>query len=90
MGDALNILYIINREFFEAAYLKLNPKNSMYISRNDGQFDNRLNHQRDTIINTNTLLLLGRHLYTPEEISRLQQMSKNIKITYKVWYYHTL
>ena len=74
-GDTLNILYIINKEFFEASYLKMNPRNSMYISRNDGQFDNRMNHQRDTIINTNTLVLLGRKNYTEEEKKRLIQLS---------------
>ena len=74
-GDTLNILYIINEEFFEAAFLKMNPRNSMYISRNDGQFDNRMNHQRDTIINTNTLVLLGRNNYTEEERKRLIQIS---------------
>lgn len=74
--DTLNILYIINEEFFEASYYTLNPRNSMYISRNDGMFDNRLNHQRDVIINTNTFVSLGRHLYNPEELANLQKMAK--------------
>ena len=49
----------------------------MYISRNDGSFDNRLNHQRDVIINTNTFVSLGRKLYTADELVQLQKMSKN-------------
>ena len=56
MGDTLNIWYIINQEFFMAANRVFNPRNSMYISRNDGLFDNRLNHQRDVIINSNTFV----------------------------------
>ncbi len=76
-GDTLNIWYIINDEFYRAANRVFNPAKSMYISRNDGSFDNRLNHQRDVIINTNTFVSLGRKLYTPDELVQLQKMSKN-------------
>ena len=77
LGDTLNIWYIINDEFYRAANRVFNPAKSMYISRNDGSFDNRLNHQRDGIINTNTFVSLGRKLYTPDELVQLQKMSKN-------------
>ena len=79
MGDTLNIWYIINQEFFMAANRVFNPRNSMYISRNDGLFDNRLNHQRDVIINSNTFVSLGRHLYTREQIAQLEKLSRGIK-----------
>lgn len=41
----------------------------MYISRNDGKFNNQVNHQKDTIINGNTLLHLGDNIYTDQDMS---------------------
>lgn len=73
-GDVLNILYIINKEFFERAYAIFNPRNSMYISRNDGRFNNSVNHQKDTIINSNTLIRMGRKYYTSEELQAIQKI----------------
>ena len=66
----LNILYIINKEFFENANLIFNPRNNMHISKNDGRFDNATSHQRDTIINMCTFLRLGNKYQTPEELQR--------------------
>ena len=43
----------------------------MYVSRNDGKFNGQVNHQRDTIINGNTLLHLGDNVYTNEEFERV-------------------
>ena len=73
-GDVLNILLIINKAFYERAYQIFNPRNAMYISRNDGKFNNAVNHQRDTIINTNTLLRMGRNMYTNEMLNRLNRI----------------
>lgn len=70
----LNILLIINKAFYERAYQIFNPRNAMYISRNDGKFNNAVNHQRDTIINTNTLLRMGRNMYTNEMLNRLNRI----------------
>lgn len=72
-GDTLNILLIINKEFQEAAEHVFNPRNSMYISKNDGMFNNSYNHKRDTIINMNTLVQLSRSYYTPEQLSRIKE-----------------
>lgn len=66
-GDVLNLLYIINQDFFEAAYRVFNPRNNLYISHNDGMFNSLVNQQRDTLINANTMVELGRQYYTPEE-----------------------
>ena len=74
LGDVLNILLIINKAFYERAYQIFNPRNAMYISRNDGKFNNAVNHQRDTIINTNTLLRMGRNMYTNEMLNRLNRI----------------
>ena len=72
-GDTLNILLIINKEFQVAAENVFNPRNSMYISKNDGMFNNSYNHKRDTIINMNTLAQLSRSYYSEEQIARIRQ-----------------
>ena len=74
MGDTLNILLIINKEFQRAAENVFNPRDSMYISKNDGMFNNSYNHKRDTIINANTLVQLSRGNYTPEQIAAIKRV----------------
>lgn len=66
-GDVLNILFIINDAFFQRAYEVFNPRNAMYISRNDGMVNKGVLVQRDTLINANTLINLTRNMHTPEE-----------------------
>lgn len=51
-----------------------NPRNAMFISRNDGMFNNDLNHSRDTIINLNSLVYIGRQYYTNEMIDRINKV----------------
>lgn len=48
-----------------------NPRNNQYISHNDGMFNNQVNQQRDTLINANSMIDLGRKYYTPEEYQKL-------------------
>ena len=72
MGDTLNIMLIINKDFQLAAENVFNPRNSMYISKNDGMFNNSYNHKRDTIINMNTLVQLSRSKYTPEQLGKIR------------------
>lgn len=43
----------------------------MYISRNDGKFNNQVNHQKDTIINGNTLLHLGDQVYNESDMNNI-------------------
>ena len=71
LGDVLNILYIINDAFYERTNDVFNPRNALYISKNDGMFNNAANHQRDTIINTQTLIKLSRKNYSQENIARI-------------------
>ena len=71
-GDTLNILLIINKDFQTAAENVFNPRNSMYISKNDGMFNNSYNHKRDTIINMNTLVQLSRNKYTPQQLASIK------------------
>lgn len=67
-GDVLNILLPINKAFIKYAWSKFNPRNSMYISRNDGYFNSAVSMQRDTLININTFARLGRDSYTEDEL----------------------
>lgn len=77
-GDVLNIYYIINRPFFLRAYQVLNPRNSMYVSNNDGKLNSDLIPERDILILSNTMRRLGNDCYTQEDmdkINRIKQMN---------------
>ena len=67
----MNILLIINDAFYQRTFEVFNPRNSMYISKNDGMFNNQVNHQRDTIINTQTLVKLSRKNYSQENLNKI-------------------
>ena len=69
----VNILSIINKEFQIAAENVFNPRNSMYISKNDGMFNSSYNHKRDTIINMNTFVRLGRDAYSQDQLKAIEK-----------------
>lgn len=69
-------MLIINNEFFIRANQIFNPRNAMYISRNDGKFNSSVNHQKDVIINSNTLLHLGNGIYKDDEFEFLVNLAK--------------
>lgn len=73
-GDTLNILYLINKPYTERAIKILNPRNAMYISRNDGRFNNDVNFARDTLINANGLINLSRDNYSQEDIDNIRRL----------------
>jgi hypothetical protein len=50
----------------------------MFISRNDGMFNNNFNHSRDTIVNLHSFIQLGRKRYTKEQLDRIA-MAKLLK-----------
>ena len=68
----MNVYYIINEAFFIRAFQVLNPRNSMYISNNDGKLNSYLVPGKDTLINGNCLLRMGRSNYTPEDMAKIQ------------------
>ena len=53
-------MYIINRDFLQRAIEIFNPRNAFYISRNDGLFNNLVNHQKDTLPSSTNVLALIR------------------------------
>lgn len=81
-GDSLNVLMIINRKFYERCCEIFNPRNAMYISRNDGLSNSAVLVQRDTIINANTLVYLGRKNYTKEQMDKIKAIKERQKEIY--------
>lgn len=77
--DVLNIFIIINRAFFERALVVFNPRNAFYISRVDGKMNSDVLVQRDTLINANTLLYLGRSNYTQEDFDQINRIKEKQK-----------
>lgn len=73
-GDCMNITYIINKEFESALENSMNPRNAMMISKNDGMFNQSLNHIKDTYVNLAALVTSGRDSYTKEELEEIEAL----------------
>ena len=78
-GDTLNIFHIINDSFFQRAYEVFNPRNGMYISRNNGMLNTEVLVQRDTLVNANTLNHLSINKYTEEEMAHIARIKEKQK-----------
>ena len=78
-GDVLNVMMIINKAFFERCNIVFNPRNAMYISRIDGRLNSDMLVQRDTLINANTYLHLGRHNYTQKQLDKIISIKEKQK-----------
>ena len=81
--DALNVFHIINEAFFIRANQIFNPRNAMYISRNNGSFNLDACVQRDTLINANTLMHLGRKNYNKDQLNKLRMLKQKTKEHYQ-------
>lgn len=75
-GDVLNCVYIVNRSFWEIANNVFNPRNAFYLSRNDGLFNNDVNHQKDTLINATMLSELGQSIYTDDDLNNVKRIQQ--------------
>lgn len=73
-GDVLNVYYIINKAFYRRANQVLNPRKSMIISNNDGKLNKDIIPAKDTLINANTLVYLGRNNYSKDEIDQIMSI----------------
>ena len=51
----------------------------MYISRIDGRLNSDLLVQRDTLINANTFIHLGRDNYSPQQIEKIKAAKERQK-----------
>ena len=78
-GDVLNVMHIINQAFLERTNIVFNPRNAMYISRIDGKLNSDLLVQRDTLINANTFIYLGRKHYSPEQLAKIKAAKERQK-----------
>lgn len=76
MGDVLNVVLIISDAFFRACYEIFNPRNAMYISHDNGLFNMDVCIQRDTVINANTLMNLGRNHYSKKQLARIKELRR--------------
>ena len=72
-------MLIINQAFNERAKIVFNPRNAMYISRIDGKLNKDVLIQRDTLINANTLLHMGRDKYTKKQMDHINELRKKQK-----------
>ena len=66
----------MNDEFLRRSEIVFNPRNNMYISKINGKMNNDVMVQRDTIINSNTLIRLGRNNYSEETLSKIKKIKK--------------
>ena len=73
-GDVLNVMHLVNYSFFKGTNEVFNPRNAMYISRNDGMLNAIILPQKDTLVNANTLndLTLGK--YSDEELDHIAKI----------------
>ena len=81
-GDSLNIFFIINEAFGQRAEEIFNPRNNLYISRNDGKFNKAVCAQRDTLINLNTFIWLGREKYNQVQMNKINAIRARQKELY--------
>ena len=49
----------------------MNPKNSMYISNNDGYLNTQVIPSKDNLINANTLIRLSRKNYSKSQLEKI-------------------
>ena len=72
-------MVIINKAFYERCRIVFNPRNAMYISRVDGKMNADVLVARDTLINANTFLHLGRHVYTDDNLAKIKAIKEKQK-----------
>jgi hypothetical protein len=65
-GDVLNVKLIINDKFYQTALLVYNPRRAMIINRNDGLLYVNYLPTKNTLVNLNNFINLGRDKYDPE------------------------
>ena len=73
-GDVLNIMLLINQAFYIRAYQIFNPRNCMYISRSNGMCNKDVLPQRDTLINSNTIVGLVKDKYSQDDLKMITKL----------------
>ena len=75
-GDTLNVLHIINEDFYRAANEIFNPRNSMYISRADGMLNSGVIPKKDSLVNVNTMNYMTLGNYTDKELNHIKKIKE--------------
>ena len=68
----LNVILLINNDLKAAANEVFNPRNAMFISRNDGSMESFFNLQDDAIILVNTFLSMTNNNYNEEDLREFE------------------
>lgn len=74
------MMHILNDTFLERSKEVFNPRNAMYISRNDGMLNEAILPQKDTLVNANTLNDLSLKKYSSEEIEHIKSIKEKFII----------
>lgn len=74
------MMHILNNTFLERSKEVFNPRNAMYISRNDGMLNEAILPQKDTLVNANTLNDLSLKKYSSEEIEHIKKIKEKFII----------
>lgn len=78
-GDVLNVYMIINEAFFQRTFEVFNPRNSMYISNNDGYLNTSVMPYKDNLINANTFIRLGRKNYSKKQLDQIKKVLASVR-----------
>ena len=70
----LNIKLLLNEAFDKACQAVYSPRNAFCISRNDGLFNNDVNIFKDTVINLESFVHMGRKMYSPDQITKIKAL----------------
>jgi len=67
-------MLLINQAFYIRAYQIFNPRNCMYISRSNGMCNKDVLPQRDTLINSNTIVGLVKDKYSQDDLKMITKL----------------
>jgi hypothetical protein len=77
--DCLNIKLLLNEAFDKACEAVYSPRNAFCISRNDGLFNNDVNVFKDTVINLESFIHMGRRRYNQNQLDRIAALKAKYK-----------
>jgi hypothetical protein len=70
----INIKLLLNEKFDKACEAVYSPRNAFCISRNDGLFNNDVNIFKDTVINLEAFIHMGRKNYNQGQLDRIKAL----------------
>lgn len=65
---------LLNQQFDKACEAVYSPRNAFCISRNDGLFNNDVNIFKDTVINLESFIHMGRGKYTQSQLDKIHML----------------